>query len=196
MKNMITLFIVCYSTIMIGQKKEYVRVLEADSTWSKEIFPFPIHFAPEINFEGYEDAQFPIGWGKPESPEFWSYLFAWNINHSGKFSEQELETNLTYYFDGLMKVVNDDKELTVPPSTVLILKVDRITHGSDYLGKVRVYDAFRTKEMITLQLRVDVHPCENQDKSIVVFRFSPKGFDDDIWKLLQEVTLKPNSCEL
>ena len=196
MKNMITLFIICYSTIMIGQKKEYVRVLEADSTWFKEIFPFPIHFAPEINFEGYEDAQFPKGWGKPESPEFWSYIFAWNINHSGKFSEQELETNLTYYFDGLMKVVNDDKELTVPPSTVLILKVDRISHGSDYLGKVRVYDAFRTKEMITLQLRVDVHPCENQDKSIVVFRFSPKGFDSDIWKLLQEVTLKPNACEL
>jgi len=191
-----TLLFICYSVVSFSQEEERMRVIDADTTWFKEIIPFPIHFAPEIKFEGYEDAQFPTGWAKQESPEFWSYIFAWNINHTTPLSPEELEINLQFYFDGLMKLINKDKELVLPPTTAVFMKADVLNSGSDYAGKVKFFDAFHTKKIIHLNVLVNYHFCQEQKKSIIVFRFSPQKFDATIWDILKAVSLRVNACKL
>ncbi len=196
MKYIIAFGLICCSLVIMAQEQKYPQVIVTDTTWSKEIFPFPIHFAEEIKYEGYEDAQFTKGWAKPESDEFWSYLFAWNIEHSGEFSENELETNLQFYFDGLMNVVNKDKSFEVPSTNVLFLKEGKQEYLSDFVGKVKLYDAFHTKAMLTLNVLVHIEYCEAEDKSIIVFRFSPKDFDSNVWEKLIGAELHTNACEL
>jgi len=187
-------FILVFSFLFIcnaqQSEKEYPHILKTDSTWSSEIFPFPIHFAPQIKMEGYEDAHFPPGWGKPENPEFWSYIFAWNIKGHEKFTTDELITNLQFYFDGLMQGVNKDKDIVIPATSVHLIQMK----NSNYEGNVKVYDAFRSKKVITLNILVDHYFCKKENKSIVVFRFSTKPYGDTVWTMLKEVTLVEDRC--
>lgn len=197
MKNKILIpFLLLNSIFLFSQEKEDLFILETDTTWGKEIFQFPLGFAPEINFEGIEDARFPAGWGKIDSSTFWSYVFAWHININALITEKELENNLQIYFDGLMNAVNKDKEKVVPSTVALFIKKDGVNNRADFIGKVRVYDAFRTKKIMTLNLLVTQFYCETEKKSIIVFRFSPKEFGDDVWQQLEGVNIRENICNL
>lgn len=177
-------------------KKDNVNLLETDTTWRKEIFNFPIHFAKEINYEGFEEAQFPEGWRKKDSPDFWSYVFAWNINLNTELTANELETNLQIYFDGLMKVINKDPELVLPKTIAQFHKKEDANNISRYTGKVEIFDAFVTNKPMTLNVSIDKYYCEQKKKSIILFRFSPKEFGNDIWGKLKKVTLRANICDL
>ncbi len=195
MKNATTLLFLCLTMVVFGQEAETYNLWEVDSTWSKETFYFPISFAKEIPLKGYEDARFPKGWGDKNSPEFWSYIFAWSIDRNTELKVEELETYLQYYFDGLMNVVNKDPNITIPNTTVLILTKNRVGTTTSYVGKVRVYDAFRTKKPIVLYINIDQYYCKQEGKSTVGFRFSPKPFGDAIWNTLKAVKLSELHCE-
>ena len=189
MKNIIiTILLLSYSILLLGQEKEHLFFLETDSTWRKEMFHFPIHFASDINYEGIEDARFPVGWEKQDSPNFWSYAFAWDIEHSEQITETELEVDLQKYFNGLMRWQK---------TSVEILKKEETNNTTKYAGKVNTNDAFFTKEPMTLNVLIEKIYCEKKKKSIILFRFSPKEFGDDVWQKLEEVKLPAAiaSCE-
>ena len=189
MKNIITIILLLSNSILLsGQEKEHLFFLETDSTWRKEMFIFPIGFARDINYKGVEDARFPVGWEKQDSPNFWSYAFAWNIEHSEAITETELEVDLQKYFNGLMKWQK---------TSVEVLKKEETNNRAEYKGKVKTKDAFFTKEPMTLNVLIEKIYCEQQKKSIILFRFSPKEFGDDVWQKLEEVTLPVSiaSCE-
>ena len=95
MKNILTITLLLFcSNFLLGQENEHLYFLETDTTWRKEMFLFPINFAPDIDYKGIEDARFPEGWEKLDSPNFWSYAFAWNLENSGDITESDLEVNL------------------------------------------------------------------------------------------------------
>ncbi|MFT5386316.1 MAG: CubicO group peptidase (beta-lactamase class C family), partial [Saprospiraceae bacterium] len=50
-------------------------------------------------------------------------------------------------------------------------------------------DAFFTKEPMTLNVSVEKIYCAQKKKSILLFRFSPREFEDDVWQKLAEVKL-------
>jgi hypothetical protein len=193
--KILTFILLSYSIVLLGQEQENVDLLKTDTSWSKEIFHFPIQFAPEINYQGIEEARFPKGWGKVDSPEFWSYVFAWHIDLNKELTEKDLETNLQIYFDGLMSVVNKDTGIVVPSTIALFLKKDEGENTASYVGKVRVYDAFRTKKTMILNVLVESYSCEQKKKSIIVFKFSPQEFESDVWLKLNEVKLHKHVCD-
>ena len=103
MKNaLIIIALLLHTIVTFGQEKEDLNLLVTDSTWIKEIIKFPIGFAQEIKFEGFEDLRFPPGWSKQDSPNFWSYVWAWSINGIEGLTENEMEKNIQFYFDGLL----------------------------------------------------------------------------------------------
>ena len=115
MKKILVIIGFLFHTIVaFGQAEQSLEVFKTDSTWIKEIIEFPIGFAQEIKYEGFEDLRFPQGWSKEDSPNFWSYVWAWSINDIGEVTESELETNIQYYFDGLLGLdfykIDDDDE--------------------------------------------------------------------------------------
>ncbi|PKA84156.1 hypothetical protein ATE92_2326 [Ulvibacter sp. MAR_2010_11] len=195
-KTFLRTALLLFSIVAVSQQNENLNLLKADSTWTKEIFQFPIHFAPEIDFEGFEDARFPAGWGKPDSPFFWSYVFAWKFNRTTNLTENELQTYLQYYFDGLMNVVNKDKTI-VPPGTIAVIrKSEDAKSETTFEGKVTIYDAFRTKKELQLNVLINQDLCEETLQSIVVFRFSPAEFESGVWQTLNGITLSPDNCDL
>ena len=101
-KIILIISILFFSVLSYAQEVEPLEVFTTDSTWIKEIIQFPIGFAQDIKYEGFEDLRFPQGWSKQDSPNFWSYVWAWSINGIEEPTESDLEKNVQLYFDGLL----------------------------------------------------------------------------------------------
>ncbi|HLT53016.1 MAG TPA: hypothetical protein VKZ97_03975 [Flavobacteriaceae bacterium] len=186
MKLILPFLVSFWFSLCFAQQQESQNLLKIDSLWTKEVFEFPIHFAPELNYKGIEEAYFPKGWSKLDSPDYWSYVFVWQVEGKIQVSEQRLEHDLQVYFDGLMQVVNKDKDFEVPKSTVVFVKKSE----NIYKGRVRLFNAFHTQNRMVLNTLVSVFYNKNQEKTFLLFKFSPSDFDTDIWKILNSITLK------
>lgn len=181
MKNISTIFLFFFcSTFLFAQVQEHLFFLETDTTWRQEQFIFPIQFARDIDYQGVEDARFPVGWEEQESPNFWSYVFAWDIEHDGKIAPTKLEDDLQKYFNGLMR----GKE-----TSVQISKKSSKDNRIEYIGAVNTIDNFFTKKPMTLHLKANQIYCKEKKKCIILFRFSPKEFGHQVWKKLEEPKL-------
>ncbi|WP_117884306.1 serine hydrolase domain-containing protein [Aureibaculum luteum] len=171
-------------------EKVDLNLIKTDSTWGQEIFIFPIHFAPEIKYEGFEDIRFAKGWAKVDSDGFWTYAFAWSVKANSALSEKEIESNLQLYFDGLMTGVNKDKDKILPKTLAQLDKKEDTNNKIIYTGKISIFDAFTTQKKMTLNVHVENYYLERKKKAVVLFRFSPKYFEHDIWNKLNEVKLR------
>ncbi|WP_296385387.1 hypothetical protein [Winogradskyella sp.] len=195
MKYIIFTIALLYSVLLSGQEKENLYVLEADSTWLKEIIKFPLGFAQDIAYEGYEDLRFAKNWSKPEGLEFFTYAFVWNINLLEVPTVSLIETNTKLYYDGLMAAVNKEKDFTIPKTIVEFHQLESEAELPSFRGKMLVHDSFFTKKIINLNVSVETTYCKEQDKYLMLFRVSTLDFDDVIWNQLNAITLASNICE-
>jgi len=177
-----------------GQNNEEVNLIQVDSTWGKEIIQVPFWFAPEINYKGYEDIRFAKGWEKIDSAGFWTLVFAWDVNLMIKPTTRFFEDNLKLYFDGLMKVVNEDKELTIPKTQAFFIKKKQKSGMTNFTGTVETYDAFTTKKMITLNVTIESYYCDKTETYMPLFRFSPRDFKHKSWDMLKQAKLSATIC--
>lgn len=168
------------------------NLLKGTDSLSKEVILFPLSFAPEINYDGFEDIAFLKGWAKEESPEFWSYVFAWNINQKVDLTEKELKKDMQLYFDGLMKVVNKDKDFVVPKTVADFHKKEG---SNNYVGTIRLHDSFHTKKTITLNVTVEKLFCNQKNKTLILCRFSPKAFGAEVWDKMEGIKLRTDICD-
>lgn len=160
--------------------------------WGKEIFHFPISFAPTVPYTGVEEVVFPKNWIKKDSADFWSYVFVWAIENETEVNAMDLNLNLTRYFNGL----NDD----VPEDQMVQTSVDlkRNTNPNDsveFVGTVNLFDRFATNAEILLNARIYSDYCEANGKLILLFRFSPQGFEHPVWDILRTVKVRSSVCE-
>ncbi len=190
MKQLLICFAILITTLVSAQDETHQNLLVIDSTWAKEVFKFPIGFAQDIPYSGFEEAQFPKGWGTKDSPTFWSYAFVWHIEGEIDINEHTLENDLQLYFDGLMAMnTNGNVDNGILKTNVLLVKTK-----TSYKGKLKTFDRLKTKEIITLNVTVEEHYCKDKNTTLLLFRFSPKSFDDSIWNELNTITLKNNVC--
>ena len=179
----------------IDVDKESLYLLKTDSTWSKEIFVLPLHFAEGLNYQGTEEAHFPKGWRKPDNPEFWSYVFAWNIDLAAQMTADRVANDLQIYFDGLCNVVNKNKDRVLPSSVATMKLISEAAGVSNYAGHIDIFDTFVTNEPMRLYVQSEQHYCEQKGKSVVYFRFSPKSYDHEIWDTLEHIHLRTDICD-
>ena len=154
-ETILVLVLLCCSISISGQKNKEVNLIQTDSTWGKEIIKIPFWFAPEINYKGNEDIRFAKGWEDQESDGFWALAFAWDMNLMTKPTSKFFEDNLKLYYDGLMKVVNEDTTLTIPKTKATFSEKKTKKGVISFTGSVETYDAFTTKKMITLNVIIE-----------------------------------------
>jgi hypothetical protein len=195
MKKLIILSILLSCSIhSFGQQQEEINLIQADSTWGKEIIQIPFWFAPDIHYNGHEDIRFARGWEKIDSAGFWTLAFAWDIHLKTKPTATFFEDNFTLYFDGLMNVVNEDTLLTIPKTKTLFVEKGQKKGITTFTGIIETYDAFTTKKMITLNVTIESYYCKKTKTHIPLVRMSPKDFNHKAWEMLYQVTLHANCC--
>jgi CubicO group peptidase (beta-lactamase class C family) len=170
------------------------NLLETIDTWSQEIFVFPLNFARDINYKGFEDVRFPKGWSNKDTTTFWSYAGAWSIDEEKVFTKKELNAVWRLYFDGLMNDVNKIHGAKLE-KTVANFEVEKTTKNSTHFtGKLRVVNAFGANEPIELHAKVEQRICPSSKRSFVLFKFSPSAFNQEVWKELDAIILLNNLC--
>lgn len=174
-----------WAATLSAQAQAQTDMLSTDSTWTKEVFQFPLSFAPDISFEGTEEARFPKHWADTNSVENWSYVFVWNVQSDSVLTGNVLADNLEKYFNGLM---------SWEQTNALLVKTDDSAGVSKYTGKVNTLDAFFTQRKMMLLVRVETHYCSQQKRSIAFFRLSPQGFEHEVWHKLMAATLRLPQC--
>ncbi len=194
MKKIIYTFFILCATASIAQNTENTPIVKVSDTWQKEYFEFPLSFAPEIPLKGYEEAVFMPGWSNMESDEFWTYAFSWELDQDILLTSKEIDSYLRLYFDGLMNRVNKDKTKAVNPTQVLLSPLGPHSKIKGFLGRVDIYDAFHTKEVLKLSFKITQEYCLVTNKVIALFKFSPKSRDHEVWEQLEAIALIENRC--
>ncbi len=193
-KIIIISILLSYSLNIFGQGHKEINLIKVDSTWGKEIIQVPFWFAPEIDYKGHEDIRFAKGWEDINSSGFWTLVFAWDINLNTKPTTNFFEDSIKLYFDGLMKVVNDNKTLIIPKTIVKLIENKKNSEKITFTGTVETYDAFTTKKMIALNVTIESYYCEKIDKYVPFFKISPRNFNHKIWKELNGIYLSDDIC--
>jgi hypothetical protein len=184
---LILILLTIYSVITFGQEKE--TVLSAPDNWISEIIPFPLGFARSIDFVGFEDLRFAPGWSDSTSQEFWAYTFVWYIEKGPAMTESKLTEAFNSYYDGLMGVDNHNQadstnSKRLDKTLCLFVKTD-----DGFVGKMRVYDRFFTKDYMTLNIKVKESFCPKMNKQIIFCDISAMSFDHEVWDTFNDVVL-------
>jgi hypothetical protein len=189
-KTAFFIFILMTFNIAITFGQEYETVLSSPDNWQKEIIPFPISFAPGIDFTGFEDLRFAPGWADKTGQEFWAYCFVWYIEKDSALSESKLTGYFTEYYDGLMGVDIKNAEDSAKSNQLDHTLCLFIKTGEGFKGKMRVYDSFFTKDYLILNIIVKESFCSEANKQVIRCDISPKPFDDKVWEIFDDVRLK------
>lgn len=192
MKKVIFLLIlIACSMSTFGQKNEF-NLIELDSTWGQEALRFP---ARNMDYKGVGEVRFPPkGWIQPEHKNFWSYMYAWSIHVDRKIPEKELELDLVKYFNSLNKVEMDDRK-NQRYTSATVTKVRQKKFTTFFSGKVNIFDRFATNKQITLNVKIESYYCIKKKRTILLFKFSPKGFKHKTWEMLKKVKLHNDLCD-
>ena len=109
-------------------------------------------------------------------------------------TESKLTESFNIYYDGLMGVVFNNQA-----DTTNSIQLDKtlclfVKTNAGFTGKMRVFDAFFTKDYMTLNIKVKEFFCPKTNKQIILCDISPKTFDHPVWKIFNDVKLEVN-CE-
>jgi hypothetical protein len=187
--TLLLLLFIPFLGISQSQGDSILTVLEAPENWQSEIIPFPLGFAPDIDFVGFEDLRFSPGWSDSTSQNFWTYMFVWYIEKNSSLTESKLTELFNSYYDGLMGVDINNADSTnsnkLDKTFCLFIKTNE-----GFKGKMRVYDRFFTKDYLSLNIKIKESSCPKTNKQIIQCEISPKAFDDSSWEIFDNVKLK------
>jgi hypothetical protein len=153
--------------------------------WEVERFLIPIAFAPQIPFKGVEDIRFMPGWGKAESPEYWSYAFLWYLDGHPSIKASTIETNLKDYYNGLVGAMRAEETDENRVSVKTIFQKGKKQKGDleTFFGSVYMLD-YKSNKPISLYVKVHHKSCRGQNKTFLFFEVSPKHYTSPIWDSL------------
>ena len=118
--------------------------LQANENLPKELFQIPLDFAPDMTIKGIEDARFMKGWRDKDGDTFWSYAFAWNVEHKQPLTTDEMSHNLELYFNGLMRIKERGNESGITETKASFVQTQTVSDLLTYTGQVATLDGFVT----------------------------------------------------
>ena len=171
----------------LSQPYSYV----APEGWSPELILFPIDFASDIPYKGFEELRFAPGWGNANSNEKWAYTILWWLDDVYQFDENILRSNLETYFTGLTKrrAIADSLDMTkYQKATAKVQKVKTETGDvQTFTASASIYDAQVTRKPGILYFKVHIKDCPDKSRTIVLFEVAGNSFTDKVWHQLGKI---------
>jgi hypothetical protein len=166
-------------------------VYNAPSAWSHETIIFPMDFAPEISYKGFEELRFAPGWGDPNSSDKWAYTILWWLDGVYNFNEKTLQQNLESYYTGLTKRRAIAEKLDMNAWTPAKSQVQKIkTSKGDretFTATTAIFDSQVTKKPGTLYFKIHVKDCPDKTKTILLIEVAENVFTAAAWQQLDKI---------
>lgn len=191
LRRSFVVLLLCALAAAPGIAQESIEVpfhLPTPEGWRTETLPFPLEFAPELEYQGLEELRFAPGMFQEGSADFWSYVFVWWVPEETRFETQRLQTDLEGYFRGLTTAVAEARDFDPgePEFEVQLEPIESSTPDPvQWEGTAATYDVFVSREPLQLGLRIDIIPCPSQGHVAAIFLLSPQPRDHSIWEVLE-----------
>ena len=163
----------------------------APGNWGQETILFPINFAPELPYKGFEELRFAPGWGDAGSNEKWAYTILWWLDGKYNFDEKILKHDLEFYFTGLTKqrAMADKMDMSLyKPAKAIVEKIK--TAGGDkqtFQAIADIFDAQVTKKPGKLWFKIHVKECNDSERTIVLIEAAGNDFRQPVWVSLDAI---------
>ncbi|WP_372368070.1 hypothetical protein [Candidatus Uabimicrobium sp. HlEnr_7] len=173
MKKYTVLFLILGCILFAEDKKDPFE-FSAPEDWRPERIFFPLSFAPDIKYKGFEELRFAPGMFKPETEDYFCYVFFFWIEEKISIDKKEVHKILLAYYKGLCKAVADKRKLKLNFDTIKVsVKDDEKSKGKFYVV-VDWYDPFVTGEKLSLHMDINFFYSKDETKSILFACVSPK----------------------
>jgi len=185
-------------TLVLPARAADPFIFDSAPGWRPERISFPLGFAPELKYRGFEELRFGPGMFRPGTDSYWSYVFFWWIEGRATVSKEQLERDLLHYYRGLSRAVGRSKGLKIHPEKITASlqpaiqnKDGKPPHGVDWSGTLTTYDAFATGRLLRLHVEVSHHYFAGADRTWVWFSVSPKNPSDagsrPLWEQMRKM---------
>ena len=187
-----------WGEVMAEEKTEAGATLfqQSPADWRPEVIPFPLGFAPDIDYKGVEEIRFAPGMFKPETDTYFTYAFVWWLEGQPTIDQARLQDDLLKYFRGLYQAVSKKETKQVDSFSVKIEPDGSLDEDGlkkiRYRGEVRWVDPFVTEQGLTLNLRISHWDCPAKDRTAVLFLATPRKDGDAVWDTLAGI--KAGAC--
>lgn len=168
--------------------------LTAPEGWRPERIPFPLSFAPDLDYKGHENLRFAPGMFKPERADYFSYAFVLWIDGKMSFDPASLEKDLLKYYKGLCGSVARSRKLDLDLSkiAVTVKKQDqKATLGGEdaefFHAQIDWYDPFVSGKALSLHLEIWGRSADAGKRSCLFAIASPKEKTEAVWETLRKI---------
>jgi hypothetical protein len=163
-------------------------VIVTPPKWAQENYTFPLEFAKEIPYKGYEDAMFSPFWGDRLSDEFWTYVIIWWLSDSPQFNERIFGQVLQQYYTGLARKSRPGTATPSDSASRAKVEVTKAkTDSSDmatYNASAIIYDGNISMAQLHINLKIHVLSCGKGRATVVIYEISPKDYASSVWQTL------------
>ena len=165
--------------LILAQAQEPAPLLAPVQGWRTERLAFPLSFAPDLPYQGFEDLAFAPGMFEPASESYFSYALAMQFEGEVRVDEAMLAHFLESYYRGLCRAVAGSRGLERDANRVQVM-LER--QGDEFLATIDMFDPFTTGDDLKLRLVLRSH--DTQATTEILGLASPKPADAPIWKEL------------
>ncbi|MEH0154392.1 hypothetical protein V6R21_09625 [Limibacter armeniacum] len=159
--------------------------LKSPSDWKFERLDFPLAFAPDLGYQGYEEIRFAPGMFDRTSEMYFTYMFVLALDGRNKMDEVVLCQLLEKYYKGLCRAVAEEKQLDINLDEVTVQVAQ---HGKESFGAVvDLFDVFGNGKK--MQVSMDISLClpQNNQQTLLIALASAQPKQSKAWeKLAQE----------
>jgi len=145
--------------------------------WRYERLDFPLSFAPELKFTGYEELRFAPGMFEAASDTYFTYILGLRLEQDLVIDVEFVESFLDTYYRGLCRSVGEGRGLDQSKFSVTVEQ-----DGSTFLAMVEMVDPFVTGEPLSLRLELISHAAAQGTEIFGIASPAPK--DAPIWERL------------
>lgn len=163
------------------------QLLTIPENWSFEFIAFPLDFAADLDYKGFEELRFSPGMFDTTSNRYFTYLFAAELEGKHSFSIPETKKFIKQYYQGLSHAVAQSKETSVDTSKIKVIiqkaKVKTGIHDA-YFITVNFVDSFTNNQEVLLNIELVVLHAKSDQNTYLVAAVSPQPKYSEVWKEL------------
>ncbi len=157
--------------------------------WRYERIDFPLPFAPELKYDGFEELGFAPGMFNAKSDTYFPYVFAMKITNDVSIDVKLLKSLLETYFRGLCRTGAEGTDFVIDASKIsATVREDHYEaqHSRHFTVTLDSYDPFVTGKSLRLHLEMLVVKRSRSDHRIFA-AVSPQPAESAVWKLLRKL---------
>jgi len=181
---LIITFFILFKFSVLSQKSNPI-ILDEPKDWLYEKIEFPLSFAPNILYKGFEELRFAPGMFNKSESMYFTYIFAVSINDKISFTEIEIRDFLYKYYKGLCASVAKQKNFSIDTSKIkVVLKksVNRKNRHQIFRASVNFFDVFSDGDLVLLNMELEVIIDRKNKKTYILSLVSPKSKQSKVWR--------------